>query len=73
MSAEDVYGYIHSRGALYGTAAAIERVSGSSLTDGCGGFMVCCNSAPSTYALEQLAAVPSVRCAIETLPSCGHS
>ena len=65
MSAEDVYAYIRSRGALYGTAAAIEESVEQFLDAGCGGFMVFCNSAPSVYALEQLAALPSVRRAIE--------
>ena len=65
MSAEDVHAYIRSRGALYGTADAIEESVGQFIDAGCGGFMVFCNSAPSAYALEQLAALPSVRRAIE--------
>ena len=65
VSAEDVYAYIRSRGALYGTAAAIEETIARFLDAGCGGFMVFCNPAPSVYALEQLAALPSVRRAIE--------
>ena len=67
MSAEDVHAYIRSRGALYGTTAAIEESVGQFIDAGCGGFMVFCNSAPSAYALEQLAALPSVRRAIEAL------
>ena len=64
MSAEDVYAYIRSRGALYGTAAAIEETVEQFIDAGCGGFMVFCNSAPSAHALEQLAALPPVRRAI---------
>jgi alkanesulfonate monooxygenase SsuD/methylene tetrahydromethanopterin reductase-like flavin-dependent oxidoreductase (luciferase family) len=63
--AEDVYAYIRSRGALYGTAADIEERVGQFIDAGCGGFIVFCNPAPSAYALEQLAAIPSVRRAIE--------
>ncbi|HUY50591.1 MAG TPA: LLM class flavin-dependent oxidoreductase [Streptosporangiaceae bacterium] len=64
MSAEDVHAYIRSRGALYGTAAAIEETIEQFLDAGCRGFMVFCNSAPSADALEQLAALPTVRRAI---------
>lgn len=64
MSSEDVYAYIRSRGALYGTAAAIEETVEEFLDAGCGGFMVFCNSAPASHALEQLADLPSVRRAI---------
>ena len=72
MSAEDVYAYIRSRGALYGTAAAIEETVEQFIDAGCGGFMVFCNSAPSVHGLEQLAALPSVRPALgTTLPHGG--
>ncbi len=64
MSAEDVYAYIRQRGALYGTASAIEETIGRFLDAGCGGFMVFCNSSPSTYALGQLAALSPVRSAL---------
>jgi hypothetical protein len=61
MSAEDVHAYIRSRGALYGTAAAIEESVGQFIGAGCGGFMIFCNAAPSAYALEQVAVLPSVQ------------
>jgi alkanesulfonate monooxygenase SsuD/methylene tetrahydromethanopterin reductase-like flavin-dependent oxidoreductase (luciferase family) len=57
MSSEDVYTYIRSRGALYGTASAIEETIEEFIDAGCGGFMIFCNSAPRIYGLEQLAAV----------------
>jgi alkanesulfonate monooxygenase SsuD/methylene tetrahydromethanopterin reductase-like flavin-dependent oxidoreductase (luciferase family) len=57
MSAEEVYAYIRNRGALYGTASAIEETIESFIDAGCSGFMIFCNAAPSTYALEQLAAL----------------
>ena len=49
MSGEDVHAYIRSRGALYGTAAAIEEHVGQFIDAGCGGFMAFCNSAPSVH------------------------
>ena len=58
MSAEDVHAYIRGRGALYGTAAAIEESVGQFIGAGCGGFMIFCNSAPSAHALERLAGLP---------------
>jgi alkanesulfonate monooxygenase SsuD/methylene tetrahydromethanopterin reductase-like flavin-dependent oxidoreductase (luciferase family) len=64
MSAEKVYAYIRDRGALYGTASAIEETIESFTEAGCDGFMVFCNAAPSVRALEQLAALPFVRQAI---------
>ena len=64
MSSEEVYAYIRNRGALYGTASAIEETIEEFIDAGCGGFMVFCNSAPSAEALEQLAALPSVHYAI---------
>jgi alkanesulfonate monooxygenase SsuD/methylene tetrahydromethanopterin reductase-like flavin-dependent oxidoreductase (luciferase family) len=60
MSAEDVHAYIRSRGALYGTVAAIEETVEQFIDAGCGGLMVFCNSAPSAHTLEQLAALPPV-------------
>jgi alkanesulfonate monooxygenase SsuD/methylene tetrahydromethanopterin reductase-like flavin-dependent oxidoreductase (luciferase family) len=66
MSAEEVYAYIRNRGALYGTAAAIEETIEQFLAAGCGGFMIFCNSAPSAHALGQLAMLPAVRRAIGT-------
>jgi alkanesulfonate monooxygenase SsuD/methylene tetrahydromethanopterin reductase-like flavin-dependent oxidoreductase (luciferase family) len=59
-SAEEVYAYIRNRGALYGTATAIEETIEQFIAAGCGGFMVYCNAAPATNALQQLATVPSV-------------
>lgn len=65
MSAKDVSAYIRDRGALYGTAAAIEEIIEQFIGAGCGGFMVFSNAAPTAHALEQLADLPSVRRAIE--------
>jgi hypothetical protein len=65
MGAEDVHAYIRSRAGLYGMAAAIEESVGQFIDAGCGGFMVFCNSAPRVDALEQLAALPYVRRAIQ--------
>ena len=64
MSSEDVYAYIRHRGALYGTASAIEETIEQFLDAGCGGFMIFCNSSPSTYDLGQLAALSPVRRAL---------
>jgi alkanesulfonate monooxygenase SsuD/methylene tetrahydromethanopterin reductase-like flavin-dependent oxidoreductase (luciferase family) len=64
MSSEEVYAYIRSRGALYGTASAIEEAIEEFIDAGCGGFMVFCNSAPAARGLEQLAALPSIQRAI---------
>jgi alkanesulfonate monooxygenase SsuD/methylene tetrahydromethanopterin reductase-like flavin-dependent oxidoreductase (luciferase family) len=61
MSAEDVYAYIRSRGALYGTASDIEETIESFIDAGCGGFMVFSNAAPTAGGLEQLAAFPLVQ------------
>jgi len=61
MSAEDVHAYIRSRGALYGTVAAIEETIEQFLDAGCGGFMIFCNAAPSASALEQVAVLSSVQ------------
>lgn len=59
MSSEEVYAYIRNRGALYGTASAIEERIEDFVDVGCGGFMVFCNSAPAVSALEQLVYVLS--------------
>lgn len=64
-SSEEVCAYIRDRGALYGTASAIEEAIEEFLDYGCSGFMVFCNAAPATQALEQLAALPPVHSAIE--------
>ena len=64
MSAEDVYAYIRHRGALYGTASAIEETIARFLDAGCGGFMIFCSTAPTADALEQLAALSPVGRAI---------
>jgi alkanesulfonate monooxygenase SsuD/methylene tetrahydromethanopterin reductase-like flavin-dependent oxidoreductase (luciferase family) len=60
MSASEVGAYIRNRGALYGTASAIEEKIQSFIDAGCGGFMVFCNEAPAAYSLEQFSALPSV-------------
>jgi len=59
-SSEEVYAYIRKRGALYGTAFAIEETIEAFVDTGCSGFMVFCNSAPSVDALRMLAELPSV-------------
>jgi alkanesulfonate monooxygenase SsuD/methylene tetrahydromethanopterin reductase-like flavin-dependent oxidoreductase (luciferase family) len=64
MSSEEVYAYIRDRGALYGTASAIEETIEQFTDAGCGGFMVFCNAAPEQGALDQLTSLPSVRHAI---------
>jgi alkanesulfonate monooxygenase SsuD/methylene tetrahydromethanopterin reductase-like flavin-dependent oxidoreductase (luciferase family) len=64
MSSEEVYAYIRNRGALYGTASAIEETIERFIDAGCGGFMVFCNAGPSTDGLKQLAALPLVQHAI---------
>jgi alkanesulfonate monooxygenase SsuD/methylene tetrahydromethanopterin reductase-like flavin-dependent oxidoreductase (luciferase family) len=64
MSSEEIYAYIRNRGALYGTASAIEETIEEFVDAGCGGFMIFCNSAPSAHGLEQLAALPSVQGAV---------
>jgi hypothetical protein len=64
MSTEDVYAYIRNRGALYGTAAAIEATIEEFLAVGCQGFMVFCNAAPSLLELEEITSLPLVKCAI---------
>jgi alkanesulfonate monooxygenase SsuD/methylene tetrahydromethanopterin reductase-like flavin-dependent oxidoreductase (luciferase family) len=64
MSSEEVYAYIRNRGALYGTAAAIEATIEEFIDAGCGGFMVFCNSAPGLQGLEQLASLAPVRRAL---------
>jgi alkanesulfonate monooxygenase SsuD/methylene tetrahydromethanopterin reductase-like flavin-dependent oxidoreductase (luciferase family) len=61
MSSEEVYAYIRNRGALYGTASAIEERIEEFIAAGCRGFMVFCNSAPAATALEQLASLSTVR------------
>ena len=69
MSSEEIYAYIRNRGALYGTASAIEETIEEFVDAGCGGFMVFCNSAPSARGLEQLAALPSVQRALGPAPA----
>ena len=64
MSSEEVYAYIRDRGALYGTAAAIEATIEEFIGAGCGGFMVFCNSAPALQGLEGLASLAPVRRAL---------
>jgi alkanesulfonate monooxygenase SsuD/methylene tetrahydromethanopterin reductase-like flavin-dependent oxidoreductase (luciferase family) len=56
-SAAAVDTYIRSRGALYGTAAAIEETLEEFIDVGCSGFMIFCNSAPALKGLEQLASL----------------
>jgi alkanesulfonate monooxygenase SsuD/methylene tetrahydromethanopterin reductase-like flavin-dependent oxidoreductase (luciferase family) len=63
-SSEEVYAYIRSRGALYGTASAIEETIEEFIDVGCRGFMVFCNSAPLVWGLEQLSSLSLVRHAI---------
>jgi alkanesulfonate monooxygenase SsuD/methylene tetrahydromethanopterin reductase-like flavin-dependent oxidoreductase (luciferase family) len=60
MSSEEVYAYLRRRGALYGTASAIEETIGQFIDAGCRGFMVFCNTAPAEEGLDQLASIPSV-------------
>ncbi len=67
MNAEEVYSYIRNRGALYGTAAAIEETIGAFMDAGCRGFMIFCNSAPALESLEQLASLPPVRRDVQRL------
>lgn len=61
MSAAEVDAYIRSRGALYGTASAIEESIGEFVDAGCGGFMVFCIASPALESLEQLASLRSVQ------------
>jgi alkanesulfonate monooxygenase SsuD/methylene tetrahydromethanopterin reductase-like flavin-dependent oxidoreductase (luciferase family) len=61
MSSEEVYAYIRRRGALYGTASAIEETIGQFIDAGCRGFMVFCNTAPAEEGLEQLASLRCIR------------
>jgi alkanesulfonate monooxygenase SsuD/methylene tetrahydromethanopterin reductase-like flavin-dependent oxidoreductase (luciferase family) len=64
MSSEEVYAYIRNRGALYGTASAVEETIGEFTGAGCRGFMVFCNSAPAASGLAQLASLPPVKRAL---------
>jgi alkanesulfonate monooxygenase SsuD/methylene tetrahydromethanopterin reductase-like flavin-dependent oxidoreductase (luciferase family) len=64
MSAHEVRAYIRDRGALYGTASAIEETIEAFFDAGCRGFMVFCNSAPDLRGLEQLASLPAVQRAL---------
>lgn len=57
MSAAEVETYIRSRGALYGTASAIEATLLEFIDAGCGGFMVFCNGSPALDSLEQFASL----------------
>lgn len=61
MSAQEVRAYIRDRGALYGTAAAIQETIEAFTDAGCRGFMVFCTSAPDVSGLEQLASLPAVQ------------
>lgn len=54
MNAAEVDSYIRDRGALYGTAVAIEATIEEFVDTGCGGFMDFCNSAPARAILDQL-------------------
>ncbi len=67
MSAAEAGAYIRDRGALYGTAAAIEEAIGEFTDAGCGGFMIFCNSAPALAGLDQLASLRPVRDSIGVL------
>jgi alkanesulfonate monooxygenase SsuD/methylene tetrahydromethanopterin reductase-like flavin-dependent oxidoreductase (luciferase family) len=69
MSSGEVYAYIRNRGALYGTASAIKERIEAFIEAGCGGFMICCNSAPAADILEQFATLPPVR---RTTGGSGH-
>lgn len=64
MSSEEVYAYIRNRGALYGTASAIEETIEEFAAAGCRGFMVFCNSMPASSGLEQLASLSPVKRAL---------
>jgi len=68
MSEAEVDTYIRSRGALYGSAAAIEETVEEFIDVGCGGFMIFCNSAP---ALESLGQFASLRPAQSTIADLG--
>jgi alkanesulfonate monooxygenase SsuD/methylene tetrahydromethanopterin reductase-like flavin-dependent oxidoreductase (luciferase family) len=57
MSSEEIYAYIRKRGALYGTASAIQETIEEFLDAGCRGFMIFCNSAPAISGLEQMASL----------------
>jgi alkanesulfonate monooxygenase SsuD/methylene tetrahydromethanopterin reductase-like flavin-dependent oxidoreductase (luciferase family) len=59
MSSEEVYAYIRSRGALYGTAPAIGEVIAQFTDAGCGGFMAFINAVPDHAGLEQFAGIHS--------------
>jgi alkanesulfonate monooxygenase SsuD/methylene tetrahydromethanopterin reductase-like flavin-dependent oxidoreductase (luciferase family) len=67
MSAAEVDTYIRSRGALYGTASAIEETIEEFIDAGCGGFMIFCNSAPAMKSLGQLASLRPVQSTIADL------
>jgi len=51
MSPNEVLAYIRNRGALYGTASAVDEMIEEFADAGCGGFMVFCNSAPASSRL----------------------
>jgi alkanesulfonate monooxygenase SsuD/methylene tetrahydromethanopterin reductase-like flavin-dependent oxidoreductase (luciferase family) len=68
MSSEEVYAYIRNRGAMYGTASAIEETIEEFTAAGCRGFMVFCNSAPESSGLQQLASLsPVMRALVQTV------
>jgi alkanesulfonate monooxygenase SsuD/methylene tetrahydromethanopterin reductase-like flavin-dependent oxidoreductase (luciferase family) len=67
MSEAEVDTYIRGRGALYGTAAAIEETVEEFIDVGCGGFMIFCNSAPALEGLEQLASLRPAQSTIADL------
>lgn len=68
MSSEEVCAYIRKRGALYGTASAIQETIEEFTDAGCEGFMVFCNSTPAASGLGQLASLSSVQRALRQSP-----
>jgi alkanesulfonate monooxygenase SsuD/methylene tetrahydromethanopterin reductase-like flavin-dependent oxidoreductase (luciferase family) len=58
MSAAEVDAYIRGRGALYGTASAIEATLQEFTDAGCSGFMIFCNNSPAPDSLDHLASIP---------------
>lgn len=64
VSAQEARAYIRDRGALYGTASAIEETIEAFCGAGCRGFIVFCNSAPAVTGLEQLASLSVVQHAL---------
>jgi hypothetical protein len=66
MSAAEVDAYIRNRGALYGTASAIEVTLEEFVDAGCSGFMIFCNNTPAPDSLDQLASTARTRSAART-------